>query len=260
MTSVYVANFARNGSFSPPKRKKILPKYRCFDTEICNVCGSPVATAFADEGRIRHASVGGGGRRCIARERSLATVWSGLSWRGRVAVVSAESRASTRCRTSRSAAAASATGTRLAASRPRRLRRTRAAPSTSTTPRRAGPSTRGTRRRGRRGRGRWCASVGTTPRAWTASDVCRSTTTDRGLVPRPATLTSVSVRRPLASTLHTVLSYSSYSAQCRRRMNVAAIIDAAASRPFKKLAHVHGRENDKRLLYFGCDFSGPENH
>jgi len=33
-------------------------------------------------------------------------------------------------------------------------------------------------------------------------------------------------------------------------------IDAAASGPFKKQAHGHGRENEKSLLYFGCDFYG----
>jgi len=33
-------------------------------------------------------------------------------------------------------------------------------------------------------------------------------------------------------------------------------IDAAALGPCKKSAHGHGRENEKSLLYFGCDFSG----
>jgi len=33
-------------------------------------------------------------------------------------------------------------------------------------------------------------------------------------------------------------------------------IDAAALGPFKKWANGHGRENEKNLLYFGCDFSG----
>jgi len=33
-------------------------------------------------------------------------------------------------------------------------------------------------------------------------------------------------------------------------------IDAAALGPFKKQAHGHRRENEKSLLYFGCDFSG----
>ena len=33
-------------------------------------------------------------------------------------------------------------------------------------------------------------------------------------------------------------------------------IDAAALGPFKKLAHGHGRENEKSLLYFGRDLSG----
>jgi len=33
-------------------------------------------------------------------------------------------------------------------------------------------------------------------------------------------------------------------------------IDAAALGPFKKWARGHGRENEKTLLYFGCDFSG----
>jgi len=42
--------------------------------------------------------------------------------------------------------------------------------------------------------------------------------------------------------------------QCR--MKVQGAIDAAALRPFKKQAHGHGRENEKSLLYFGCDFSG----
>jgi len=32
-------------------------------------------------------------------------------------------------------------------------------------------------------------------------------------------------------------------------------VDAAALGPFKKQAHGHGRENEKSLLYFGCDFS-----
>jgi len=35
-----------------------------------------------------------------------------------------------------------------------------------------------------------------------------------------------------------------------------AAIDAAALGPFQQQAHGHGRENDKSLLYFGCDFSG----
>jgi len=34
----------------------------------------------------------------------------------------------------------------------------------------------------------------------------------------------------------------------------AGAIDAAALGPFKKQAHGHGRENEKSLLYFGCDF------
>ena len=33
-------------------------------------------------------------------------------------------------------------------------------------------------------------------------------------------------------------------------------IDAAALGPFKKQTHGHGRESEKSLLYFGCDFSG----
>ena len=33
-------------------------------------------------------------------------------------------------------------------------------------------------------------------------------------------------------------------------------IDAAALRPVKKQAHGHGRENEKSLLHFACDFSG----
>jgi len=33
-------------------------------------------------------------------------------------------------------------------------------------------------------------------------------------------------------------------------------IDAAALGPFKKLAHGHGRENEKSLLYFGRNLSG----
>ena len=34
-------------------------------------------------------------------------------------------------------------------------------------------------------------------------------------------------------------------------------IDVAALGPFKRQAHgLHGRENEKSLLYFGCDFSG----
>ena len=33
-------------------------------------------------------------------------------------------------------------------------------------------------------------------------------------------------------------------------------IDAAALGPFKKQALGHGRDNEKSLLYFGCDFSG----
>ena len=33
-------------------------------------------------------------------------------------------------------------------------------------------------------------------------------------------------------------------------------IDAAALGPFKKQAHGHGRESEKSLLYFSCDFSG----
>jgi len=33
-------------------------------------------------------------------------------------------------------------------------------------------------------------------------------------------------------------------------------IDAAALRPFKKQARGHARENEKNVLYFGCDFSG----
>jgi len=32
-------------------------------------------------------------------------------------------------------------------------------------------------------------------------------------------------------------------------------IGAAALGPFKKQAHGHGGENEKSLLYFGCDFS-----
>ena len=43
--------------------------------------------------------------------------------------------------------------------------------------------------------------------------------------------------------------------QCRK----AGAIDAAALGPFKKQAHGHGRENEKSLLYFGCDFSGRYN-
>jgi len=42
------------------------------------------------------------------------------------------------------------------------------------------------------------------------------------------------------------------SAQCRIHLGA---IDAAALGPFKKQAHGHGRENEKSLLYFGCDFS-----
>jgi len=41
--------------------------------------------------------------------------------------------------------------------------------------------------------------------------------------------------------------------QCR--IEVGAI-DAAALGPFEKQAHGHGRENEKSLLCFGCDFSG----
>ena len=37
------------------------------------------------------------------------------------------------------------------------------------------------------------------------------------------------------------------------RIKVGAI-DAAALGPFKKQARGHGRENEKSLLYFGCDF------
>jgi len=33
-------------------------------------------------------------------------------------------------------------------------------------------------------------------------------------------------------------------------------VDAAALGTFKKQAHGRGRENEKSLLYFGCDFSG----
>ena len=41
--------------------------------------------------------------------------------------------------------------------------------------------------------------------------------------------------------------------QCRIKVGA---IDATALGPFKKQAHGHGRENEKSLLYFGCDFSG----
>jgi len=37
---------------------------------------------------------------------------------------------------------------------------------------------------------------------------------------------------------------------------MAGAIDTAALSPLKKQAHGHGRENEKSLLYFGCDFSG----
>ena len=36
-------------------------------------------------------------------------------------------------------------------------------------------------------------------------------------------------------------------------------IDAVALGPFKKQAHGHGRESEKSLLSFGCDFSGCHN-
>jgi len=41
--------------------------------------------------------------------------------------------------------------------------------------------------------------------------------------------------------------------QCQIKVGA---IDAAALGPFKKQAHGHGRENEKSLLYFVCDFSG----
>ena len=41
--------------------------------------------------------------------------------------------------------------------------------------------------------------------------------------------------------------------QCRIKVGA---IDVAALGPFKKYAHGHGRENEKSLLIFGCDFSG----
>ena len=40
--------------------------------------------------------------------------------------------------------------------------------------------------------------------------------------------------------------------QCRIKVGA---IDVAALRPFKKQAHGHGREHEKNLLHFGCDFS-----
>jgi len=43
------------------------------------------------------------------------------------------------------------------------------------------------------------------------------------------------------------------SCQCRMKLGA---IDAAALGTFKKQAHGHGREHEKSLLYFGCDFSG----
>jgi len=33
-------------------------------------------------------------------------------------------------------------------------------------------------------------------------------------------------------------------------------VDATALGPIEKQAHGHERENEKNLLYFGCDFSG----
>ena len=44
-----------------------------------------------------------------------------------------------------------------------------------------------------------------------------------------------------------------YDYQCRIMVGA---IDAEALGPFKKQAHGHGRENEKSLLYLGCDFSG----
>ena len=54
----------------------------------------------------------------------------------------------------------------------------------------------------------------------------------------------------------------SVSAKCLRRTNVnfcnqcrikVGAIDAVALSPFKIWANGHGRENEKNLLYFGCD-------
>jgi len=41
--------------------------------------------------------------------------------------------------------------------------------------------------------------------------------------------------------------------QCRIMVGA---IDAAVLGPFKKQARGHGRENEKSLLYVGCNFSG----
>ena len=50
-----------------------------------------------------------------------------------------------------------------------------------------------------------------------------------------------------------VLVQISQSALFQCRIKVGAI-DAAALGPFKKQAHGHGRENEKSLLCFGCNF------
>ena len=50
-----------------------------------------------------------------------------------------------------------------------------------------------------------------------------------------------------------LLNWHVVSAQCLIHLGA---IDAAALVPFKKQAHGLGRENEKNLLYFGCDFSG----
>ena len=59
------------------------------------------------------------------------------------------------------------------------------------------------------------------------------------------------------SNLVTIQAFSEpmSKASCQCRMKLGAV-DAAASGTFKKQAHGHGRENEKSLLCFGCDFSG----
>jgi len=50
--------------------------------------------------------------------------------------------------------------------------------------------------------------------------------------------------------------YTSKQASRRQCPINAGAIDAAALGPFAKQAHgLHGRENEKSLLCFGCDFS-----
>jgi len=88
----------------------------------------------------------------------------------------------------------------------------------------------------------------------------RDTPLTRTASSKPLLLPQMNTNLLYSNTTTTTLTIQAFTepmpkASCQCRMKLGAV-DAAALGTFKKQAHGHGRENEKSLLYFGCDFSG----